>query len=196
MSFDLQRLEHKMRSLSNLSSVQLISPSSRLLKSKSNPNGNEQLTQSASVELFNSVRVRANSQELLHRSPTCFSKTHCSGRASSAPAWYYLFSKPSSYRRHMVAPDILRPLRSLKEQYNDDYETDKQRLAAELDHERKNKDSSFESLSTVSSLLTDRDPAVVESTAQQMPEILRVAGQRSEQSPAVTRLPLRVTFVL
>ncbi|KAF5397625.1 hypothetical protein PHET_09227 [Paragonimus heterotremus] len=190
MSFDLQRLEHKMRSLSNLSSVQPISPSSRSLKSRSTTNGNEQLTQSASAELSNSSRVRTNSQELLHRSTTSLSKIHCSGRASSAPAWYYLFSKPSSYRRHMVAPDILRPLRSLKEQYNDDYETDKQCLAAELDHERKNGDNSFESLSTVSSLLTDRDPVVVETTAQQLPEIFRidesVGGTTVGATPFVT----------
>ncbi|KAA3671708.1 uncharacterized protein DEA37_0010801 [Paragonimus westermani] len=107
-------------------------------------------------------------------------------------------NKPSSYRRHMVAPDILRPLRTLKEQYNGDYESDKHCLAAELDHECKNKNSSFESLSTISSLLTERDPAVTEPASQQMPEILRAEKSVGETTvnttPFVTALLLPLTI--
>ncbi|TGZ73773.1 hypothetical protein CRM22_001304 [Opisthorchis felineus] len=87
-------------------------------------------------------------------------------RTLSAPSWYYLFSKPNSYRRHMMVPSGLKPLRPLNDPRKLEHQKDNKSENSASDQLLSN--HSYQSVNTAASVRTELNGITRSSSNQQI----------------------------
>ncbi|KAG5448905.1 hypothetical protein CSKR_200847 [Clonorchis sinensis] len=87
-------------------------------------------------------------------------------RTLSAPSWYYLFSKPNSYRRHMMVPSSLKPLRPLNDPRKGEHQKDNRSENSASDQLLSN--HSYQSVNTAASVRTELNGITRSSSNQQI----------------------------